>query len=465
MTSPFDGFIMLAGMRTGSNLLEEQLRRLPGLTSHGEAFNPTMFGHPKTEILLGMTRDERDADPLELLRRMRAAPGMTGFRYFHDHDPRIFEPMMDDPRIAKIVLTRNPVESWVSLQIARTTGQWRLSDGRRRRAAQAVFDAADFEAHLAAQQDFQLRVLHRLQTTGQTAFYLNYDDLHDREVLDGLARWLGFADGMPTGGVQIVPQNPEELALKVANFDQMEQSLARLDRFNLSRTPSFEPRRGPNVPSFVAADDAGLLFMPVRGGPEAGMAAWLTACNGGAALRGNFARKDLRQWMQARPGHRRLTVVRHPLVRAHRVFTDLIVRGAFPAIRDHVSDRYKAKLPPLDRVEKMKPEAFRTAFLAFLTFLRANLAGQTPVRVDPAWASQAEVIQGFGQFAPPDLVLPEADLPRLLAALFPDAPAYAAAADDDVVPLAAIRDAELDQAARAAWPRDYLLFGFADGGL
>ncbi len=465
MTRPFDRFVLLAGMRTGSNLLEATLNTLPGLTCHGEAFNPAMIGYPKSESLLGMTLADRDADPHALLARMAEAPGLNGFRYFHDHDPRIFDTVMRDPRCAKIVLTRNPAESWVSLQIARTTGQWKLGDGRRRKEAQAMFDAPGFEAHLAAAQAFQVQILHLVQVTGQTAFYLDYEDLQDRAVLAGLAAWLGFADaelGKPAG---LVPQNPEEIAAKVENFAEMEAALARLDRFNLSRTPSFEPRRGPNVPSFVGADGPGLLYMPVRGAADAAVRAWMETLDP-APLTAGFAQKTLRQWMRARPGHRRLTVVRHPLARAHRAFTDTILKGAFPEIRAIVQNRYKVKMPPVERAARIKPDAFREAFGGFLVFLRANLNSQTPVRVDPFWASQAETILGFGQYAPPDLVLREAELPAALPQLatrlgLPAAP-FAPIDEGDIIPLAEVYDDELEQAARQAYPRDFLLFGFPD---
>ena len=50
----FDHFILLAEMRTGSNLLETNLNLLDGVTCHGEAFNPSFMGHPKAETILGL---------------------------------------------------------------------------------------------------------------------------------------------------------------------------------------------------------------------------------------------------------------------------------------------------------------------------------------------------------------------------------------------------------------------------
>ena len=126
----FTSFVIFAGMRTGSNLLEATLNA-NGLACLGEAFNPYILGWPGHEEMYGMTLADRDADPLALWQRIvqsRGARKIRGFRYFHDHDPRLFDPLMDDPTCAKIVLTRNPVDSWVSTQLAYATDQWKLNE-------------------------------------------------------------------------------------------------------------------------------------------------------------------------------------------------------------------------------------------------------------------------------------------------------------------------------------------------
>jgi LPS sulfotransferase NodH len=43
----FRSFVILAAMRTGSNFLEESLNGVPGITCHGELFNPAFVGYPK----------------------------------------------------------------------------------------------------------------------------------------------------------------------------------------------------------------------------------------------------------------------------------------------------------------------------------------------------------------------------------------------------------------------------------
>ena len=119
MTEGFRSFVIFAEMRTGSNLLEATLNAVKGVTCFGEAFNPYMMGWPDKDEMMGVTREAREADPLPLLAKLTDRPGhLPGFRYFHDHDPRVLEPIIQDRRCAKIILTRNPLDSYVSTRLA-----------------------------------------------------------------------------------------------------------------------------------------------------------------------------------------------------------------------------------------------------------------------------------------------------------------------------------------------------------
>lgn len=449
----FDSFVILAAMRTGSNLLETALNALAGVTCHGEAFNPVLIGYPKRETLLGMSLAERDADPLVLWNKICAEPGLSGCRYFPDHDPRVLGAMLDDPRCAKIVLSRNPLESYVSLKIARATGQWRLADARHRKAALAEFDAAEFAAHVEALQQFQLHVLHALQASGQTAFYLDYEDVPDLAVLNGLAQWLGVEARLDALPGKLVPQNPEPLEDKVVDPAAMEAGLARLDRFNLARTPNFEPRRGPNVPGFMALREAGLLFMPIRPAPDEAIRAWLEQSG---EVEDGFSQKTLRQWKRRHPGHRSFTVLRHPLLRAHLAFCTLLEAPGLDETRRVLTKSYKLKLD--DHV---------AGFLAWLRWLKPHLGGQTSLPVHPLWASQSNMVQSISQIGVPDLLVREdrlaEDLAYLARSVELEAPAFSAP-DPDTGPvrLADIWQPEMEKAAREAYPRDFLQFGFGD---
>lgn len=447
-------------MRTGSNFLEANLNAMPGVACYGEAFNPHFIGKLNQTEAFGITLAQREADPAALLRKMRAhSPGLSGFRYFHDHDPRILPGVLADPLCAKIILTRNPVESYVSWKIAQATGQWKLTQAKRLKTAKAHFDPPEFTAHIAQLQEFQLRLMHGLQISGQTAFYIDYEDINDTDVLNGLARFLGVEGALAAPDGTLKKQNPEEISEKVENYEEMAAALARLDRFNLARTPNFEPRRAPSIPSFLAAGAA--LYMPMRGGPVDEVAQWLA---GLGPVSGDFTQKTLRQWLRKNPNHRSFTVLRHPVARAHAGFCSHILTGALPHIREGLIKSYNIALPKIGEPQSLAEH--RQAFLDFLKFLKLNVAGQTGLRIDAHFASQTAVLQGFAQFQGPDLVLREESLPMglgfLSAEIGADCPALPSLPSPSRDILTEIYDAEIEAAARDAYTRDYMGYGFSD---
>ena len=429
MARPFDTFVIFAEMRTGSNFLEANLNAFDGIACHGEAFNPHFIGYPGREDLLGITQAERDANPERLIHAIREeSAGIGGFRFFNDHDPRVLEHVLEDRRCAKIVLTRNPVDSYVS---------W----------------------------------MRALQTSGQTAYYIAYEDLQDIAVMNGLARFLGARDQREAINRALKRQNPEPALEKVENPEDMTAALARLDRFNLTRTPNFEPRRGPVVPSYAGGVRTPLLYMPMRSGPEDAVLAWLAQLDAVAPgdLTTGFNQRSLRAWKEARPGHRSFTVIRHPLARAHAAFCRFIlpVEGGMQGIRRTLRRAHGMALPDQWPVPGWDAGTHRTQFKEWLRFLKANLAGQTGVRVDGHWATQAQCLQGMSEFTLPDMIVREEEMAAYLPALAQQvghpAPADPApAAPEAPFALAEIHDDETEALAREAYLRDYVMFGFSD---
>ena len=472
----FDYFVVLAEMRTGSNLLEANINMLDGVSCHGEAFNPSFIGYPKTEALLGVDRAAREADPHALLNKIKESDDLAGFRFFHDHDPRVLKTCVDDPRCAKIILTRNPLDSFVSWKIAQATGQWKLTNATHAKSVQITFDPAAFATHLDAIQGFQMHIHHALQISGQSAFYINYDDLRDVDVLNGLAQFLGVDARLSSVTKKLKKQNPEPLEQRVSNFAEMQEATARRDPFDLGRTPHFEPSRGPAIPTYIAAPRSGLLYMPLRSGPDRAVKQWLAEIDGAQidSLITQFSQRSLRVWQQAHQPHRSFTVLRHPLARAHAAFCDRILLDgprALPEIRANLIRVHKLKLPDqssdLSADHHYTDEDHRRAFFGFLKFLKNNLAGQTSIRVDPSWASQLTLLQGMAQFAVPDHVLREDALAEGLENLarqinIAAVPELGNTAHRWQLRLAAIHDQTLERAARDAYARDYAAFGFGD---
>ena len=461
MTQPFSSFVIFAEMRTGSNLLEATLNAIKRVTCFGEAFNPYMMGWPEKDELKGITKAERDADPHKLLESIFDKPNhLPGFRYFHDHDPRVFDAIMENRACAKIILTRNPVDSFVSTALARATNQWKLNERETAIPAAVTFDAAEFRQVTGAVEEFQLKVMHRLQVTGQSAYWLGYEDLRDADVMTGLMHWLGRTDlERVEPASDQVPQNPRELSEKVTNFDEMQAELARLDPFMLRAIPNFEPRKGPAVPSFVGAvAGKGLVFMPIKGGPSERVTGWLKAM---APVVSDFTQASLRQWKRDHAGHRSFTVLRHPLLRAWAAFEGL-VKGNKAELRQLMRDIHRVALPPDDELAALDDARKAELFEAFLDFLRRNLNGQTTLPTYPGWASQSEILAGFSRFGPPDMILREGDLLRDLAWLAACARIKEPVEAPDMPHFPAfLSEQSLRGAAKKAYLRDYIAFGFA----
>jgi LPS sulfotransferase NodH len=468
MSNRFEYFVVLAEMRTGSNFLEANLNAFDDLECHGELFNPVFIGSRKKSEKFGVDMAARENEPLVLLEKMRAqSKGMPGLRFFNDHDPRILGHMLADPSCAKIILTRNPLDSYVSLKIAAKTDQWKLADVTKRKSAKADFDLGEFEDHLAARQAFQLMILKALQRSGQTGFYIAYEDIQDIDVINGLGKFLGSEHSIEATPKATKKQNAGSLEDLVENHTDMVKGLASIDIFDLGRTPNFEPRRGPRVPSFVMASDAPLLFIPVAGQDDGPVRDWMAQLDGATLdkLRVNPTQKVLKDWQRQRPNHRSFTVIEHPVARAYAVFCDKILDRSdenFDEPRRVMAAKFDIVIP--DDLADWNDSDMRKAFISFLRFLKLNLADQTSVRIDPVWASQTALLEGVCQITLPDMIIRQSELQTKLDQIATDLgkPSAQLKPARDISKLAEIYDETIEKLCRDAYRRDYLGFGFSD---
>jgi hypothetical protein len=377
---------------------------------------------------------------------------------------------MADRKCAKIILTRNPSESYVSWKIAQSTGQWKLTDVKRLREDTISFNADEFREHIAKLQAFQVQLLNTLQKSGQTAFYVAYEDLQDVEVMNGIAAYLGVDERLEALDKSLKKQNPKPLSDKVDNFAEMEAAVARLDRFNLNRTPNFEPRRGPAVPSYIAAPSSPLMFLPIKSGPIDAIKNWLAGLDDGQPkdLISKFTQKSLRHWKRDALGHRCFAVVRHPVARAHAAFCSKILsteKGSYTEIRNVLRNQFKLPIPATYPDPSYGMSEHREAFLAYLKFIKSNLGGQTAMRVDAHWATQSQALQGFAEYASPDLILREDRLEEDLAILASQVgkttmPAIPEQTDQHADMLNGIYDDDVESAVYEVYQRDYIAFGY-----
>ena len=467
----FKYFVVFADMRTGSNFLEENINQFADLQSFGELFNPHFIGGPKRQDCAGIDMDAREADPHQLVEAIIAQnPDVTpGFRFFSTHDPRILDRCLQDKDCAKVILTRNPLDSYVSHKIAATTDQWKLTNVKHQKSAKVDFSQRAFNRHLADHHDFQLRLLNGLQHTGQAAFYIHYDDLFSTDVINGLALFLGSQHQITALSKTLKKQNPAALKDKVNNFRDIEKFLGKVDFAALSRTPNFEPRRGAAVPSYQATQSAPLLYAPVKGGPVKPVIRWLKAHD--PELTSSLNQKTLRDWQRKHPDHQSFAVIRHPVARAHASFCTYVLspdKAAYQDIRETIIHRYNVRIPKNGaEAPGYDLSSHKSAFMAFLNFLNANLSGNTSVRVDPAWATQTAILQGISTVLPVRRVIRESSLASELANIetltgLNAQPVDLSLDDPAAFALTDIYDKAVEDAVRKVYTRDYLTFGFRD---
>jgi hypothetical protein len=462
MARRFEAFVIFAEMRTGSNHLEESLNGLADIECHGEVFNPTFIGHHNRFEFLGYDLARRERDPVGLVDAMIArGDTLPGFRFFHDHDPRVLDRVLDDPRIAKVLLTRNPLDSYVSRRIATETGQWRLTDLKHSRSGKIDFDAAGFARMLDDWSAFRDRLRRGLQVTGQTTFHIRYEDINDADILNGLAAFLGSSHRLSAASDRLKRQNPGGIEDKVANVPEMTAALSRIDRFGLDRVTDGEVPRAPGVSGFVAHPEAGLLFLPVAGSVIEPVLDWMGGI-GGVGREGlvtGMTQKDLRRWMRSHPGFASFAVLRHPLTRVIQAYRAL--RDASDArsaeTRDILSERYNVPFRPGTEIEPRD-------VLAFAGFLKGALKGQTSLRIPAEWATQSALVQAAAQVVLPHRLIRETEMTRefhrLAEPLGVDAPDRGLDAEEQGIPPDILRNADLQEAVFDAYRKDFVQFGF-----
>lgn len=379
-------FVLLAGMRTGSNLFEQTVNLCDDISCLGELYNPAFVGRPKFDAENFPEMKDRDNDPVAYLEKTISenSGNLVGFRLFDGHDHRILDHVLADEKCAKIVLRRNPLDAYLSRQIARQTDQWRVSDWSKRRTALVEFDPASFEKYLMDQDLYYRGIDHILKAVGQAPLNLNYEDLLDQEIWPGVFKFLGIKDYTPRMQGRLIRQNPESAEEKVTNPQALEPYLMRFDGWAgtapISTDASQMPRIAIDLLNGTAMDGSNGYFF--RRGKAAVFvkSAQVETVEGPAMLE---------NWMAKFPDHSLVFPVEHPLHRAYRCFDRYVLGGASRPgrkIRQNIEQFYG--FADFEAASQGNLESYQTGFGVFLEYLEPHLAGRTKVIPDPVWAYQ-----------------------------------------------------------------------------
>jgi LPS sulfotransferase NodH len=232
-------FVILNAPRTGSNYLCTLLNSHPEILCHHEIFNPHVVGvarHLQNSAFHIGTIEERERDPVEFLGRVwRQNEGRrsTGFKLCWKQNETIFYAVLADPRIRKIVLKRrNRIKSFVSLLLARQTGEWVIYDDAATPGARpkVQVDEAELRGHIAFNDAYYAEIESAIQAPGHLGHVLYYEDMFSETSLCATLRFLDVEDPNPAllAG-QTWKLSSTSLRDLVANFDRLESSLRGTD--------------------------------------------------------------------------------------------------------------------------------------------------------------------------------------------------------------------------------------------
>jgi LPS sulfotransferase NodH len=231
-------FVILAVPRTGSNLLCTLLNSHPEILCHHEVFNPqgifVALTHRNGGIQLG-TRTERDRDPLAFLDRVWLTGRdyrCVGFKWTRGQNKTVFESVLEDSGIKKIVLRRgNRIKTYISEQIAEQTRQWEAYSQQELHLSRpsVTVDNVKLLEHISLNRQFYTDIGESLRRTHQPHIDVLYESLFSPQEQQRLLEFLGvnIVDQRLTAAS--VKQNSTDLRDSIANFSELSATLVGSD--------------------------------------------------------------------------------------------------------------------------------------------------------------------------------------------------------------------------------------------
>lgn len=227
-------FLLVGMMRSGSNFLERQLNLLPDVRCHGELFNPVFIGfsHEAAGRPAGFSRDNpaaRNADEEGFVRQVDQACDrpVLGLRLFLDHSPTMTARLLHDPQVAKVVLSRNLLEAYLSLETARETGVWLTTEAAQAPPKPVKVDINKLVSFSLRQSLYYNDIQTVLHQTGQRYLQIDYSEIKRLDKLNELARFIGSRHQLDAVVEPIQKQNPGPLQERVADYPKLVEELKR----------------------------------------------------------------------------------------------------------------------------------------------------------------------------------------------------------------------------------------------
>lgn len=241
-------FVIFGAMRSGSNLLQEKLNYFEDIICLGELYNPSFVGVDRPHInsyeYAGYSRNDKESrknrqdDPFLLLEKVtdeaHKENKFIGFRVFDEHNKFIRRTLINDTRVKKIILHRNLVDSYISLELARQTGQWVKRDNKNSEIKTIHFDINDFEKYTLKMKSFFNNVIKRLNDTGQEYLVVDYNDVLDNNKIKKLAEFIGTNKDFTQKETKLKKQNSATKEDIISNYTEVKEYIENFNTTAIS---------------------------------------------------------------------------------------------------------------------------------------------------------------------------------------------------------------------------------------
>lgn len=355
-SSPYDSIAIIAAMRTGSQLLEAILNQHEHIQSFGELFNPVFIGNLQYKERFGMTVQTRDADPYALLQAVgfeATDNKLPIYRIFDEHNFDVLDYILKNPRIYKIILRRNPLDSFVSLKIAVATNQWQSKRERANATALVDLDADEYRAYFQKNLEFFDYCETVLEDTEQESFALRYEQIKNITVINNILSDIGL-EPLDRFFETMAKQN-RPVAEQVVNPEILDD------------LPQYEPaialkmgKHSPIIDNVFIAQNCELAFVPLTLHSLSRELEYLEAANGEPLKMLDTA--SVQAWLTQNENRKAYSRIFDPQTRFHGVFNDQIHghdTRYWPLI-EHIFEReypeLNVQLPLSENLEEMQSQ-------------------------------------------------------------------------------------------------------------
>ncbi len=231
-------FVIFAFPRSGSTYLCSRLNAHPQIVCHYEVFHPDEIataGKRAADIqeLAGFTPRTRDEDPARFLAALFShdrGQQATGFKIFVGHSAEAHRLILADRSIAKVMLRRSTVDAYVSMIIAKQTGEY-TSMSATPTTTKVELDGGGLLAFDERITRYFAEIEDALRVSRQPFRTVHYEELvAGDDALNRILDFLGIERGTSGLAPFTVRQNSEALEDKVSNLKQVLEDLVRLYR-------------------------------------------------------------------------------------------------------------------------------------------------------------------------------------------------------------------------------------------